>query len=197
MKKGESLQLKFSWWEAGRPGALASTGLGAALKEYEKNKARHGLALAALDKVEAARLKGIKLCLGPAFDDTRSALKRDAALKTARATHTAALTKALTKLENNLDTVERNIPHAHKFYAAIAKASDDDARKEASGKFNLAAKVIADNQTSADEKITELFQQKAALEPHHAIWGRVTTAKNRLAEYKPEVSRIRQDAQDA
>jgi len=196
MNKGDSLKLQYAWWNSNRPGPLASTGLGAALKEYEKNKARHGLALAALEKVEAARLKGIRLCLGPAFADTKAALQRDAALKTAQATHLAAINKSLDKIEDNIDTLQRHIPNAQAFYSTHTKAPDSKEGKEAYKKYNIAAKAIGDNLSSADTKVTDLFQQKAALEHNHAIWGRVTAAKDTLTKLKPAASEIRLNAHD-
>lgn len=196
MKKGDSLQLKYAWWNSNRPGALASTGLGAALKEYEKNKARHGLALAALDKVDAARQKGIRLCLGPAFADTKNALQRDNALTQAKAAHLATLDKTLDKIEESLRALETHIPNAEKFYAAYTKAPESKPGQEARKKFNTVAKTIGDNLTSVDTKVSDLFQQKAALQSYNAVWNRVTAAKKTLADLKPQASTIRLNAQD-
>ena len=196
MKKGDSLQLKYAWWNSNRPGALASTGLGAALKEYEKNKARHGLALAALEKVEAARQKGIRLCLGPAFADTKAALQRVNALTQAKAAHLASLDKTLDKIEESVKALGIHIPNAEKFYADYTKAPESKPGQEARKKFNIAAKTIGDNLTSADTKVSELFQQKNALQSQAAIWTRVTAAKKTLADLKPQASAIRLNAQD-
>lgn len=83
MHKGDKFQFKYEWWDKERPKALASTGLGAALKTYETAKQKfqanperdgHKAAETALDAVDAARLKAIKLCIGPAFATEKAVL---------------------------------------------------------------------------------------------------------------------------
>lgn len=75
MKKGDKFQIDSHWWDQERPKLLPSTGLGAAFKAYATAKRQfqaaltpvtHKEAIAALDGVEHARAKAVKLC-GPAF----------------------------------------------------------------------------------------------------------------------------------
>ena len=82
MKRGDKFKVSFAWWDEARPATLPSTGLGAALKAYETAKhkfqekidpASHEAAVEALEKVEAARPKAVKLC-GPAFQLEKSVL---------------------------------------------------------------------------------------------------------------------------
>lgn len=64
-------EYKYKWWDKNRPGTLPSTGLGAALKDYEaaqkKLDSSDGLApyyaaKAALNEAEKAREKAVKKC---------------------------------------------------------------------------------------------------------------------------------------
>jgi hypothetical protein len=72
VKKGDTFKLDYAWWDKERPKALLPTGLGAALKAYATavtafdtttNGKTYDTAKAALEQVDKARLKAIKLCL--------------------------------------------------------------------------------------------------------------------------------------
>lgn len=76
MKKGESFQLNYAWWNAGRPGTMKSTGLGKALQAYEKSKSNPVAALKALLEVDTARKNAIGMCTGALFPDTKAALQK-------------------------------------------------------------------------------------------------------------------------
>jgi hypothetical protein len=107
-----------------------------------------------------------------------------------------SLRKILDKIEDNLDVMERHIPNAEKFHAVYSQDSDSKAGQEARKKFNIAAKAIGDNLSSADTKITDLYQQRAALQTFAAEWTRLSAARTKLANLKPKASAIRLNAQD-
>ena len=80
MKKGDKFQINYQWWDKERPKLLPSTGLGASFKAYETAKRAfqtaltmetHQAAVAALEDVESARVKAVKLC-GPAFQTEKA-----------------------------------------------------------------------------------------------------------------------------
>ena len=80
MKKGDKFKLSYDWWNRDRPKGLLPSGLGAALKAYEHAAEEFDKALKrknhstpimdvfqkaddALEDVDKARLKAIKLCM--------------------------------------------------------------------------------------------------------------------------------------
>ena len=180
MKKGESLQLTYTWWDKGRPPTMKSTGLGAALKEYEKCKKQneHLKALKALTEVDAARKRGIALCTGALFPDTKAALQRDSAIGNAATVHTNAVGKRIAAAKLRVTDIQKHMANLPKVVNAYNKLTDDKQKEAKAKDIRINYRYLRDAITSASTVLDALRPQEDALQQYPELWQKYTTVRD-------------------
>jgi hypothetical protein len=184
MKKGESLQLSYTWWDKGRPPTMKSTGLGAALKDYEraKKQTNHLAALKALTEVDAARRRGIALCTGALFPDTKAALQKDGAIATAATAHTNAIGKNLAKAKVRVDDIKLHmtkLPGRIKEFDKLPPGNQKDAKEK---DIRVNYKYLRDAISGAKTTMDGLHAQENALQHYPELWKRYTAVRDQYAK---------------
>jgi hypothetical protein len=191
VKKGDSLQLSSTWWATNKPDALPETGMGAALREYEKYKLAsmsgvkqaEGLkavkALLALKKVETARLKGISHCVGPFFYDTKAALQKTAALTAATNIYVTGLGPHVKLFESAVETIPSYLTRINNQVQAYNNAKDDQAKQKAAKEVKLARERLQEYTEVCKDAITMMGSAQLALGNHAAVWTPFTQARTR------------------
>jgi hypothetical protein len=199
MKKGDSLKLDSAWWAKNKPPTLPSTGLGAALKEYEKYRMtafpakvkdkdyRQAIAaLAALEKVEVARRKGIALCGTVLYYDTKAALQKNAAITKAAKIYTVGLTREVSWIDDAADKL-RGYNQAHTRLLADFRAagSNQTARDTALKELVLNKNRVAEKIETANTTIGFFTKGQAVLKKHAALWAAYTQARSAFNQQLP------------
>jgi hypothetical protein len=180
MKKSAVFTISSAWWDANRPEAMTSTGLGQALRRYEAAKAdlttsvnKLAAANSALQAVDAARLAAIGKCAGPLFPDAKVVLTAGAAAIKAERTALAQaygqklaekLKPVLKELEASTADVTRRFPIAQKAWKdvprkdRVGKSADDKAQKEFEKKFKGIDELLHYIAVSASGLSTEIAE---------------------------------------
>jgi hypothetical protein len=177
MKKGESFQLKYTWWDTGRPGAMKSTGLGTALKAYEKSKADALPALKALLEVEAARQKAIGMCTGALFPDTKAALQKTAAITQATQSQLLRVDKQIARVTQATTDINKGLKGVPAQVTQYNNASDTKTRNELATKIGVNVQYLADAVTRGSTASDELGRYEVTLKQYPGVWAKVSAAK--------------------
>lgn len=167
MKKGETFQLNYQWWNKGRPTMLKSTGLGKALQEYEKvqkNTAKPIVPLRALAAVDAARLNALRLC-GQNYADTRAALQAVAAITKAKNSLWNIIDTQLAGVYKELAVYQPRLTTCQKIQDDLdsGKLSDAEQKKKASS-LNVLLSGVDGIKLKIGDTVTNLIQQKTGIE---------------------------------
>jgi hypothetical protein len=177
MKKGESFQLKYTWWDTGRPGAMKSTGLGTALKAYEKSKADALPALKALLEVEAARQRAIGMCTGALFPDTKAALQKTAAITQATQSQLLRVDKQIARVTQATTDINKGLKGVPAQVTQYNNASDTKTRNELATKIGVNVQYLADAVTRGSTASDELGRYEVTLKQYPGVWAKVSAAK--------------------
>jgi hypothetical protein len=177
MKKGESFQLSYTWWESGRPGAMKSTGLGVALKAYDKSKANALPALKALLEVDAARQRAIGMCSGPLFPDTKAALQKVAALTQATQSQLQRVDKQITKITQATTDVNKGLKGVPAQVTQYNNATGTEAKNALAKTIGLNVQYLADAVTRGSTISDDLGQYEPTLKQYPGVWAKVSAAK--------------------
>jgi len=190
MKKGESFQLNFAWWNAGRPGAMKSTGLGVALKAYERSKASALPALKALLEVEAARQKAIGMCTGALFPDTKAALQKDAALTQATQSQLQRVDKQIGRITQATTDINKGLKGVPAQVTQYDDATDTKARSALATKIGVNVQYVADAMTRGSTASDELSRYEATLKQYPGVWAKVSAAKGNFDKVAPGARKL-------
>lgn len=190
MKKGESFQLSYTWWDNGRPGSMKSTGLGAALKQYEKTKASALPALKALLEVDAARQRAIGMCSGPLFPDTKAALQKVAALTQATQSHLQRVDKQIAKITQATTDISKGLKGVPAQVTQYDDATDTKARNALATKIGLNVQYLADAVTRGSTASDDLSKYEATLKQYPGVWAKVSAAKGNFDNVAPDARKL-------
>jgi hypothetical protein len=177
MKKGESFQLSYTWWNNGRPGAMKSTGLGVALKAYDQNKASALPALKALLEVDAARQRAIGMCTGALFPDTKAALQKDAALTQATQSQLQRVDKQIGRITQATTDINKGLKGVPAQVTQYNDTTDTKAQKALATKIGVNVQYLADAVTRGSTASDELHRYEATLKQYPGVWAKVSAAK--------------------
>ena len=208
MKKGDSLQLTYAWWNTNKPAVMPETGMGAALRDYEKNKltsmsgvkeaqARKAIqALLALKKVETARQKALGYCKGPLFYDTKAALERTGAITTATNLYVNGLHPHVELFIAAVDTIPTYLTRITNKRREFDAAKDQAARAAAAKDIKLARERLQEYVEVCKDAVALMGSAQLALGDHPVVWTPFTAARNRWKAVQSAVADAIKDNAD-
>ena len=174
----------------GRPGAMKSTGLGTALKAYEKSKASALPALKALLEVEAARQRAIGMYTGALFPDTKAALQKTAVITQATQSQLQRVDKQIARITQATTDINKGLKGVPPQVTQYDDATDNDARKKLATKIGVNVQYVADAVTRGSTASDELSRYEATLKQYPGVWAKVSAAKGNFDHVAPDARKL-------